>query len=35
MTISQACYVYDRPLIRLAQGQPGLDTVYVQYRIIF
>jgi hypothetical protein len=29
MTISQACYVYNRPLIRLAQGQPGLDTVYV------
>jgi hypothetical protein len=26
MTISQVCYVYDRPLIRLAHGQPGLDT---------
>jgi hypothetical protein len=23
MTISQVCYVYDRPLIRLAQGQPA------------
>jgi hypothetical protein len=29
MTISQACYMYNRPLIRLAQGQPVLDTVYV------
>jgi hypothetical protein len=33
MTISQACYVYDRPLIRLAQGQLGLDTVYVHVDI--
>jgi hypothetical protein len=29
MTSSQVCYVYDRPLIRLAQGQPARETVYV------
>jgi hypothetical protein len=29
MTISQVCFVYDRPLIRLAQGQPAYNTVCV------
>jgi hypothetical protein len=38
MTISQACYVYDRPLDPVPQGQPARETVelsLVPLRAIF